>query len=94
MIKKLQRNDKCSVYQNDYCDMDKARAYKEYMAKTALVLSMDADIPLTTQRSGYRVPKSVNPRVYEKTTLPSLPPNHLEPNRKNKKKLKLPVSIL
>lgn len=83
MIENQQRNDKCSVYEIDYCDMDKVRAYKEYMAKTALVLSMDADIPLTTQKFSYRLPKSLNSRVYEKGILPPRPLNHLDPNRED-----------
>lgn len=56
-------------------------AYKEYLRKNAVILPLNTDIPLTSQRAGYRDPIKLNSQVYNQKPF-SKPENNLDPNGK------------
>lgn len=59
--------------------LDEELEHKEWVKKNAVVLPMDIVIPLTTQKSSYRLPKLINSRAYERDPLPRSE-NNLKPN--------------
>ncbi|KAB0800108.1 hypothetical protein PPYR_08019 [Photinus pyralis] len=55
-----------TVYQIDYCDLEKDNAYKEELRKKNMFrLPDDWDIPLTSQRYAHRDPVVINPQAME-----------------------------
>ncbi|KAF2884115.1 hypothetical protein ILUMI_22083 [Ignelater luminosus] len=69
-----------TVYQVDYCDLQKDLEYKEAERKRNMYrLPDDWDIPLTTQKYSYRNPLVINSRAMERTP-PIAIPNNLDPD--------------
>ncbi|KAK4887856.1 hypothetical protein RN001_004127 [Aquatica leii] len=78
-----------SMYQCDYCDLEKDNAYKEEIRQKNLFrLPDDWDIPLSSHRYSHRNPVTINPNAMERTKIPRVP-NNLDPQPHIRKILKV-----
>ncbi|KAK5643975.1 hypothetical protein RI129_007820 [Pyrocoelia pectoralis] len=68
-----------TLYQIDYCDLEKDNEYKEEMRKKNMFrLPDDWDIPLTSQKYAHRDPTVINPKAME-PPIKTRTPNNLDP---------------